>query len=73
MVAAGSKAFFESIEVPGIKSVSIEASPGHVHITLTACEGANLERLQKRYLDACLSQIPLGQEITISIVDLAFQ
>lgn len=71
-MVAGSRAFFESIEVPGIKSVSIDTSPGHVHITLMACEGGNLELLHKQYLDACLSQIPLGQEITVSIVDLEF-
>lgn len=67
--AAGSRMFFQSIEIPGVEKKVIQTSPGCVHITLMVCEGRDPKLVRKRYLDACTSQIPIGQEVTVSTID----
>lgn len=65
---AGSRAFFQSIEIPGVEKKIIQTSPGCVHITLVVREGSDLKLLRKRYLDACTSQNPIGQEVTVTTI-----
>lgn len=65
----GSQKYYESIAIPGVKVESVNASPGHIHITLIAETGYAAEILREQYLDACKLKNPIGQELTVSIME----
>lgn len=63
----GSRAFFESFTIPGLRVKSVHPSPGYVHIVLLADIGADVELLRNQYLTAYEPVRPLGQAISVSI------
>lgn len=63
----GSQKYYESIAIPGVKVESVNASPGHILITLIVETGYVAEILRKQYLDSCMAHNPIGQELTVSI------
>lgn len=64
--APGSKAFFESIVIPGAKIKRVSGHMGRVYITLLVDADSDLENLCQQYLEACVRQTPIGQEIIVS-------
>lgn len=65
--APGSLKFFESFSVAGLKPKSVEATPGHVHVTLAANLGMDVEILRSQYINAITPLLPVGLNITVSI------
>lgn len=66
----GSKRFYETLKVPGVKVEDItQVCPGHIHIELAADAGTNtdIEGLKQRYLDALIPHVPIGTKTTVSI------
>lgn len=63
----GSLRFFKSFSVAGLKPKSADATPGHVHVTLTANMGADVEVLRSQYINAITPLLPVGLNITVSI------
>lgn len=63
----GSRAFYESFTIPGLKPKRVDAMPGHVHITLVPDVGMDVEVLRSQYINAITQLLPVGQSITASI------
>lgn len=66
----GSKRFFETIDVPGVKvGYVVRIRPSSVLVALIADPGTTtpLETLQKQYIDACALSLPIGMGLTVSI------
>lgn len=66
--APGSKSFFEGFSVPGLKPESVNSTQGHVHVTLAANQGMDVEALRSQYINEITPLLPIGQSITVSIV-----
>lgn len=65
--APWSKAFFESIELPGIKAINAYGTLGHVYVELEPAEDfdGDVESLRKQYYEACMHQAPVCNELTV--------
>lgn len=61
------KQFYENIMIPGPKVKSVDASPGRVHVTLTAKAGLDAEALRKQYLRTCKLKAPITDVATASV------
>lgn len=63
----GSLKFFKSFSVSGLKPRGVNATLGHVHITLDADMDMDVEVLRSQYINAITPLLPVGQSITVSI------
>lgn len=65
-----SKAFFKSINIPGVTVRRIQADPGHVHVTLEIVPdiNGNIKSLCEEYRETCERQAPVGARLTVTAV-----
>ncbi len=63
----GSLKFFEKFFVAGSKLKKVDTTLGHIHITLVADVGINIDVLHSQYINAITPLLPIGQNITVSV------
>ena len=63
----GSKVYFESIEIPGIRVKEVCAKCGTVSITLACETWMDAQTAQRQYESVCLPEIPIGQKLRIYV------
>ena len=63
----GSKVYFESIEIPGIRVKEVCAKCGTVYVSFACETWMDAQTAQRQYESVCLPEIPIGQKLRIYV------